>query len=373
MKRSIVALLALCAGLSPVYGATDWRIETAPKYDAMCLIGILAGDSFYTRYYESELAELQSLLSEDTFAAARRSYEAFKEQKILAGPWLALAYSAVEGDTLAAAIAATEDPEDMRRGLEASQYWDEREWSVFTQVRRDLLVMFRGFAEAGFTDWWRENAQQPSLTRAAELRPRLADIDVVPMIERAVGRDLPLNRITLYAARFCRPHGIRITDDRFLLDIVDSSDPLSIAGATAIHEMIHPPFDEQDERIVRVIELLKKDTFVLRRWKEHDPAFGYNTFEGYVDENVTKALDQLIGERVGMTFMDDVEQRWLQNDEGMHVLAAAVYELMSREHFLDGNEDATEFLDRMVREKKLAPGRIESLVPESLRSASVQP
>jgi hypothetical protein len=368
MKRPIVAgLVALCAGPLPVYGDTDWRIETAPKYDAMCLIGTLAGDSFYTRYYEAELAELKSLLSEETFAAAKRSYGVFKEAEILAGPWLALAYSAADGDTVEAAIAATEDPQEMRLGLEASKYWDEREWAVFELARADVLVMLQGFAEAGFTNWWRDNAEQPSLARAAELRPQLAEIDVVPMIENAVGRDLSSDRITLYAARFCRPHGIRITDDRFLLDIVDSSDPLAIAGATAIHEMIHPPFDEKDERIVRVIELLRKDAFVFQRWKNHDPAFGYNTFEGYVDENVTKALDQLIGERVGMTFVDDVEQRWIQNDEGMHVLAAAVYQLMTRERFLGGDEDATEFLDRMVREGKLVPGEIASLVPESLQ------
>lgn len=368
MRLFIVAALTTAfVSTDAAYGDTDWRIETSPKYDAMCLIGTLAGDDFYTRYYETELAELKSLLSKETFAAAKRSYDAFKEAEILAGPWLALAYSAVDGDTLEAAISATETPQEMRRGLEASKYWDEREWSVFEQVRPDVLAMLRGFAEGGFTDWWQDNAERPSRARANELQPQLAKIDVVPMIEKAVGRELSSNRITLYATRLCRPHGIRITGDRFLLDIVDSSDPLSVAGATAIHEMVHPPFDEKDERIARLIELLKKDSFVFQRWKSHDPAFGYNTFEGYVDEDVTKALDQLIGERVGMTYMDDVEERWIQNDEGMHVLAAAVYELMTRERFLDGDEDATEFLDRMVREKKLVPGQIEALVPESVR------
>jgi hypothetical protein len=40
---------------------------------------------------------------------------------------------------------------------------------------------------------------------------------------------------------------------------------------------------------------------------------------------------------------------------------------MTRERFLGGDEDATEFLDRMVREGKLVPGEIASLVPESLQ------
>jgi hypothetical protein len=257
----------------------------------------------------------------------------------------------------------------MRRGLGASDYWDEREWSVYERTRGDVLAMLRGLQEGGFTQWWKSAAREPSRSRAAELEPVLADIDVVPMVEKAVGRRLRSGGITLYAARFCRPHGIRVTGDRFLLDIVDSRNPLPIAVATAIHEMVHPPFDVEDDRILRLIDALKEDSFIYGRWESHDPSFGYNTFPGYVDENVTKALDQLIGERVGMTFMEDVEERWIQNDDGMHVLAAAVYELMKSEGFLDGSENATEFLDRMVREEKLVAGRIEPLVPERVRRA----
>lgn len=370
MRTLLYTFLLAAVGSIRIAGAeTEWRIETSPKYDALCLIGTLAGDPFYTRYYQAELAYLQSRLSGETFAAAKRAYGTFQDASVLAGPWLTLAYSAFEGDSLEAAVAATRAPETMRRGLEASNYWDEEEWQLYEQARPDVLVMLQGLAHAEFPDWWREVAERPSLARAGELKPQLDKVDVVPIIEKAVGRDLPSNRIALYAARFCRPHGIRITGARFLLDIVDSRDPLSVAGASAIHEMVHPPFDAEDERIARLIEVVRHDPFVYQRWKEHDPSFGYNTLEGYVDENVTKALDQLIGEQVGMTFTDDVEERWIQNDEGMHVLAAALYTLMKREDFLGGDETATEFLDRMVREEKLVSGQIELLVPESVRRA----
>lgn len=51
-------------------------------------------------------------------------------------------------------------------------------------------------------------------------------------------------------------------------------------------------------------------------------------------------------------------------------MTAAVYERMKAEAFLDGDEDATEFLQHMVRENKLAPGRIEELVPQAVRRAT---
>lgn len=367
-----ITVLVLIAGslCSPVVLAeTRWRIEHAAKYDAACLIGILAGDPFYTRYYEDELAELRSILSDRTLEAAAEGYEVFRDARVLAGPWLALAWSAVDGDALEDAIAATARPQAMRERLRATDYWDAREWAVFERARPSLLRMLRGLEDADFADWWRQAAEKPSRKKARALAPQLENVDVVPLIEKAVGRDLPSNDVTLIAARLCRPHGIRITGARFLLDIVDSRNPLPIAVATAVHEMVHPPFDPGDERIARLVQVLRQDGFVYGRWQQHDPAFGYNTFEGYVDENVTKAVDQVIGERVGMTFMDDPVQRWIDNDEGMHVLAAAVYELMKKERFLDGSEDATAFLDRMVREGKLAPGRVEALVPPRVRRA----
>lgn len=370
MRASILTSLLSLLCAVPAVADTKWRIETSPKYDALCLAGALAGDPFYTRFYEPELEALRARLSVETFEAATRVHRAFKDEGVLSGPWLALAYSVIAHDSMDAAIAATKEPADMRRGLEASNYWDESEWSVYERTRSDVLAMLRGLREGGFTQWWRTAAHRPSHARADELEPVLADIDIVPMIEKAVGRRLQSSRITLYAARFCRPHGIRVTGDRFLLDIVDSRNPLPIAVATAIHEMVHPPFDVNDSRMVRVIDVLKQDPFIYQRWKSHDPSFGYNTFPGYVDEDVTKAIDQLIGERVGMTFMDDVEERWIQNDDGMHVLAAAVYELMKSEEFLDGDENAAEFLERMVRENKLVSGQIEELVPQRVRRAT---
>ena len=369
----VFTLIGLLLWVVPTAAETEWRIDTSPKYDALCLVGVLAGDPFYTRYYETELEELQGSLPPGAFEAATRTYRAFKDEGVLAGPWLALAYSVVHGDSIDAAMDATKDPEDMRRGLEATDYWDEKEWAIYERARPDVLAMLHGMREAGFEDWWKTTAEEPSRTRADELEPVLAKIDVVPMIEKAVGRRLESEPITLYAARFCRPHGIRITGNRFLLDIVDSRDPLPTAVATAIHEMVHPPFDVNEPRMVRIIGVLEQDPFVHRRWKDHDPSFGYNTFKGYVDEDVTKALDQLIGERVGMTFTDDVQERWIQNDEGMHVLAAAVYELMKAENFLDGRENAAEFLERMVLDKRLAPGKIEALVPQRVRTAGAKP
>src|SRR5690606_37819697 len=98
----------------------------------------------------------------------------------------------------------------------------------------------------------------------------------------------------------------------------------------------HPPFDKDDPRIVRLIALLEQDPFIHGRWARRPTESGYNSFDGYINEDVTRALDQLIGERVGVTFMDDADQRWREQENGFHVAAAAFYRLMKDEDFLGG-------------------------------------
>lgn len=374
MRKILHACTAACSLLSlPAAAETYWKVEPSAKYDAMCLIGTLAGDPFYTRFYEPQRAELQQKLKPATIEAATRAYQVFKAKDTLAGPFLALLYSGIDGDTLEAAIAATENPATLRAKLQASSYWDDDNWALYEQARPDLLLWLRGMRDAGFTAWWEQVAAVPSRAKAAEMMPRLQAIDVIPLVEKAVGRKLPSNTITLNAARFCNPHGIRVQGMRFLFDIVAGRNADRVAIPVAIHEMFHPPFDKADPRIVKLIALLEQDPFIHGRWKGHNPSFGYNSFDGFIDEDTTQALDQVIGEKIGATFTDDPDERWATRDEGLHVFAVALYRLLKDQKFLDGNENITVFLDRMVAEGKIAPGKMEALVSERIRMAGPKP
>jgi hypothetical protein len=66
-------------------------------------------------------------------------------------------------------------------------------------------------------------------------------------------------------------------------------------------------------------------------------SFGYNTFEGLLEEGVVKRLDQFIAERLGIAV--PAEKRWRRNDAGLHVIAAALYPVMreDRYHETGGN------------------------------------
>lgn len=124
--------------------------------------------------------------------------------------------------------------------------------------------------------------------------------------------------------------------------------------------MMHPPFDlKSDTELFSELNKLQSDEFLMNKVLNHDPAFGYNSFIGFVEEDVVQALEQVINEK--MTIGVEAPTRWKGADNGMHVLAVALYSLMKDEKFSIGRESARDFVIRMIRTGKLGPGKIKSI------------
>jgi len=379
MKRSVLALClaasTLCAGQVRAAGRTHWVFEPSMKFDALCLAGVLADDPFYLRYYGKQHDELSARLTPEARAAFKNITAKYKAAGAIATASLALVMSASDAETLPELIAALEHPEAIKARFQATRFWDQGAWIPFEAARPDLITVLKWYQDIDFPAYWRADAEAPVRAAIESLRPQLETADVVPLIEQVLGRRLDTGDIQVVATRYCRPHGIRVTGDRFLTDpTYPKAVVLGIVGGTSVHEMMHPPFDPKDPRIVNAIAILRQDPFVQSRFVGHDPSFGYNTFEGYFDEDSVQALDQVINERVGFVFQGgDPAARWRRADNGLHVLAAAIYTLMKQEKFLESGEDYTTFLDRMVREGRLAPGKIEALYPKAEVAVATSP
>jgi hypothetical protein len=55
------------------------------------------------------------------------------------------------------------------------------------------------------------------------------------------------------------------------------------------------------------------------------------------------------------------QRYWKEQDDGIHVLAVALYSLMKQQNFLEKHEAFSVFLDRTIRSGALSNGRIEEL------------
>jgi hypothetical protein len=181
----------------------------------------------------------------------------------------------------------------------------------------------------------------------------LRDYDVVAQLEAIIGYRLPSPTISVYVLHYTRPHGIKVIGQNFLT--AGGWHP-KIALRTAIHEMLHPPYDfDADVPLQQAIAAVQNDPFVSEKFASHNPDFGYNTFSGYVEENCVRALDQLVAESFDVA--RNPQERWRDEDDGMHVLAAALYHTLKTQGFSGGFRDF--FVDAL--QTQLAPGKVQSV------------
>lgn len=176
--------------------------------------------------------------------------------------------------------------------------------------------------------------------------------DLVPEQERLLGRDLD-PQIDIIIVRYARPYGIRILGQRFVAYYGwDAEVQLQVAT----DEIFHPPYDPNDVELTDLLAELEADPWVTSIVDDHDPQYGYNSFEGVVDEGSTQALDQVVSERLG--FADDPGERWRESDGGMHRLAAALYHAMREEGFADNGGNYAEWFKNSLRSGLLTPTEV---------------
>ena len=338
---------------SPVAASTPrtrWKVTGSEGLDALCFLNPLSGDAFYTRYYAEELARFTPRFPADALTTLQQLKASSKAQDRLMGPFLCLVFSAGPTATLAdlrGALAGAETA--LLPGFRASPYWKPEAWDWFLTARPELARVLDALAAADFPTFRRDVLGDRVEVRAAALRQRLAGVDVIAEQERLLGHRLQED-IAIDLMHFSKPHGIKVIGQRFLTHLTY---PDELVIRNAAHEILHPPFDAAHPSIRAAMEVLRQDALLTRIVADHDPAFGYTTLEGLFDEDTAEALEQLINERLGVAV--PARERWRRADDGMHVLAAALYGLLKADGYERTGGVIQEWLGRAAREGRLAP------------------
>jgi hypothetical protein len=311
----------LAAETVSVYLSTEWQLKPSLKYDALCLLNALSGDPYYLDYYKAEYDHFHPLFRPEEQAAFGQLKQVIKDEGHgIVSATLALYYSAVDDETLPEMIRTAHDSGAMEAALRKTSYWSADGWQNYEASRPALEMALRALDRVGFPAYWAANARPRIEKRIGELAPELRKYDIIPVIESYLGFPLHSHTITVYLLAYSEPHGIRITGLRFLTHV---SYPFGIVLHNAIHEPMHPPYHSDDPKVREAIDLLARDPLVLDKVQHHDPSFGYNTTAGYIEEDSVQALEQLVSKKFGVG--RDACKYWQEQDEGMHVLAAAMY------------------------------------------------
>lgn len=346
---------------------TDWKTRTSEGFDALCALNLLSGDSYYLEKYPEEAKSFAA----PRYAAARRAAGRLKkvikdEDGGIVSAFLTLVFSGGPDSTLAAILASARAPAPLRASLHASPFWSEDSWKRFERVRPDVIEALDSMRRAGFSKEWAALMSKGAPAGADSLAAELARYDVLGEQARLIGHELQHGCIEVILLHFSRPHGIRIQGGRFLTNI---GYPASVVVRNAAHEPLHPPFDASDPRVANAVAEFSKDSLIVRIVRDHNPSFGYTTVGGYVEEDAVQALEQVVSERLG--FAQPAGDRWRKGDDGMHVLAAALYDLMRETGFAErGGRFETWFAD-MVAAGRLSPGEVDRRARTVLGDAAV--
>jgi hypothetical protein len=345
---------------------TQWHVRTSEGFDAICFLGPLSGDDFYSRYYRDELAVFAPKLKPTTRDTIVRLFRAHQKMGGLLGPDLCTLLSGGKDASLGDIIASVEAPDALLKPhYRQSPYWDQGAWDGLLAMRGDLLRIFEDMAAAGFSRFRNRYVAPRAARRLPELRKRLAGIDTIAEQEKLLGRKFPDPSIEIILLYFSKPHGIRIQGQRFLTHI-DYPDEIVIRNAD--HELMHPPFDEDSAQIKRVLAVLARDPLLAKIERLHDRHFGYNTLEGLLNEDTVQALEQIINERVGVSVPP--VKRWTRADNGMHVLAAGLYGLLKADGYDRTGGNIQAWLYTAAQNGRLAPASLHAAASRVLgRSA----
>ena len=345
-------------GKSVIDNHTDWQIKPSFKFDALCFLNTLTGDSFYVSYYQDEFNKFKPKLTATASMALANLKRIIKdENRGIISAFLCLFFSATEDTTLDDMLKTIENSNITEKNLKQTPYYSQEGWKQFESVKEDLKKIFLFLKDINFELYWKDNVLPKTNQKIATIAKDLPKYNVIYEVESHLGFKLPSNTITVYMLYYSQPHGIKITGTRFLTDVAW---PFEIVVRNGIHEMMHPPFDlKNDVDLKNTLWVFKEDAFLMDKILNHNPAFGYNSFEGFIEEDCVQALDQIISEKLNVA--KDAKRRWKENDDGMHVFSVALYKLMKEENYNQRQEKFRDFLIRMIRSGKLYQGKIKTI------------
>ena len=347
---------------------TTWTVRPSPGLEAVLFVGILSGDVLQSEIYADELDEVWPQLSADVQSAIESLDQGMRVGlKKLTGPVMAYMLSAGGDSTLAEVVAGAKDPERLLEpNLRSAPGWDPGDTLATFELMPHLARALCGLQVFEFEDWYDMRFRPDVEAAAHDMRDRLQDHDIIPLQSRLVGRALsPV--IEINPTYFSKPYGIRVYGQRFLAHYQnDAETQLRIAA----HEIFHPPFQRADQDLFAGLIDLEEDPWMCSIVENHDPAFGYNSFWGIVDEDSTQALDQIVSEQLGVA--RDPGDRWRKADDGMHLLAAALYHAMAEDEFGETGGRYSDWLKSALDRGKLTPDEVRRRTAAAVGESAVR-
>ena len=298
----------------------QFQIRACYNFDLLNMMNVLTGDPFYTKYHAEAYAEFGEALSDESRQILNKITESLGNAMI--SPLINFMISFIpdfENENL------TELLLDENRILDGIQQSDPRMLEKAKEMKplyQALIPVIAELENMGFQEYWTSEKEPAILEKKAELQPYVETYSLDKEIASMLGAGRAPEEITLYLCTFAAPHGIKVFGPRYIADVSFKNESILLI---AIHEMFHPPYDEQ--AVQESLDLLASDPFIRLAFEKKDPKFGYPEMDGFLEENVVEAMSLFIAQKVGLE--SDPYGYLLKHDGGSHVFSVILLDSLN--------------------------------------------
>ena len=176
-------------GKTQLHATTNWRIEPSFKFDLLCFLNTLTGDSFYVEYYPNEYREFKPLLTPAAQAALADLKRKIKdENQGIISASLCLYFSATDDQTLDDMLKTLKNSDRMQSNLKQTPYYSEEDWRLFEGVREDLKTILLFLKNIQFESYWARNVLPRVSQKIRQIEKDLPGYNVIKEVEIIPGK-----------------------------------------------------------------------------------------------------------------------------------------------------------------------------------------
>jgi hypothetical protein len=337
----IIISIGVLNNLNAQEKVTHWEIKTSSALDGVCLLNTLTGDPYYLQFYTDDYNKWTDILKSKADKNITLLYKMKTKRGIIISSYLTYMLGSNPDTTIIDLKYRFEnDFSSIKTQLKKSGNYNNLNWLYFRLYKKEIKGYLELLSNANFDSIYYQDIKPDIQHNIDSLASKISGFNIVPYIENFFGEQLESDTITIYLLNFTKPHGISIGNNRF---ITYYNYNIKIYINNAIHEVLHKPVNNFLSN-TNYIKELKKDTFIYNAFLNHDKNFGYNNFFAAIEESCVRFLEQAISEKLGTSY--NAKERWKNDDKGMHVFAAILYQVYTEKPTLSFKELIAEAVEQ---------------------------
>lgn len=299
------------------------KLQTESSYnlDVLCLLNTLTGDEYYTKRHDEVFDTWYPQLSEGI--KIKMQELADEQGNAMLSPTITLFISSLADFNKRSLVEMLSSFSEIEESMNRTQYsFDKNEFEKwFLQFKNTIIPLICELEDKGVRDYWEQHWLPKIQEKCTKIDNRLIDFKMDEVLQ-------PFGNIstadcTIFLCAFTDPLGIKLCGNNLITDIRYS---LDIILSNVTHEIFHPPYNQNMVR--EYVQILFNKLWIKEAFNNQSPNSGYDTMEGFIEENIVEALGIYIAVKLGANI--EPHEYFKNHDGGSHVVSPLFYKYLCK-------------------------------------------